>query len=40
MISAELLGLPDLAKTQALSIHKTIKVGMIDKNKEFVFATF
>ena len=40
MVLAELLGLPDMARIQALCIHETTKVVMIGKNKNLVFATF
>ena len=40
MILAELLGPPDLARTQALCIHETTKVVMIGKTEDLVFATF
>ena len=40
MIPAELLGLPDLARTQALYIHEITKIVMIGENEELMFATF
>lgn len=40
MLSAELLGLLDLTRTQTFRIHKTTNVVMINKHENFVLATF
>ena len=40
MILWKFLGPPNLAKTLAFYVHETIKVIVINKYKNFVFATF
>ena len=40
MIVRKLLSLADLARIQALCIHKLFKVIVVSKNKDLMFATF
>lgn len=40
MISKELSGLLDLTKAQILHIYKPTKIIIVDKDKNFMFATF
>ena len=40
MITKKLLGPPNLMKTQGFYGYKAVKVIIIGKNKNFVFATF
>ena len=40
MIAKKLLSQADLARTQAFCIHELLKVIVVSKNKDLVFATF
>ncbi len=40
MISRELLGPPDLARTKALRIHEPTEIIVVSKDKNLVFAAF
>ena len=40
VVSGEFLSSANLTKAQALDVHKPLKVIMVDKHKNFMFAAF